>query len=216
MNKQKQTPNKAKTKLPDNIIIGITGGTGCGKSTVSSILHHLGAHVIDADKIAKDTLVKGEKILDVLAENFGSPILTSEGELDRNELSKIVFSDPKQLQKLNNITHPVIMEKINEKVNQAKQSSPIIVLDVPIPVEKGFLDTVNEVWVVTADEDARISRLINRSRISETEAKKRINAQLSNEEYLKIANQVIDNTGTFEELMKTVTSLFEKRTHNEL
>lgn len=198
-------------------IIGVTGGIGSGKSTVATILKNLGAFVIDADKIAKTVTIKGQPALDELVEFFGKGILKEDGELDRAKLSVIVFSDKNKLKKLNEITHKHVITKIIQELNRLKEelkknnNDGIIVLDVPIPVKHGFLDIVEEVWVVISDKETRIKRVMKRNNISYSQVLRRIEAQKNEDEYLQIASKVIDNSGTLEELESIVKNFYIKR-----
>jgi dephospho-CoA kinase len=193
-------------------IIGVTGGIGSGKSTVSRILRDLGAIIISADKIARDIVYKGEKALEELVEYFGNDILTDEGELDRKKLGTIVFGNNEKLEVLNSITHKYIVEKIVDMAEQFRMEnkSGIMVIDAPIPVEHGFIDLVDQVWVVTADIDVRIKRIIERDGITREEALNRINSQKKEGEYLGIADEVLVNNGGIEELERVVAKLFIK------
>lgn len=193
-------------------IIGVTGGIGSGKSTVSRILRDLGAKIVSADKIARDIVHKGEKALLEIVEHFGDEILTSNGELDRKKLGTIVFGNNEKLEVLNSITHKYIAEKIVNIVEQFKMDnkSGIMVIDAPIPVEHGFIDIVDQVWVVTADIDVRVKRIIERDGITREEALSRINSQKKESEYLDIADEVLVNNGEIEELEKEVARLFIK------
>lgn len=193
-------------------VIGVTGGIGAGKSIVSRILVDLGAKVIDADKIARDIVKPGEPALKELVEEFGEQILTQEGELDRKKLSDIVFGDNEKLEKLNKITHKYIIERIINLVEKEKKEKrfDIVVLDVPIPVKKGFLDIADEIWVVTANKQTRIERIIKRNGFSREEAEKRIASLPGDEEYLEIADEVIENNSTLEDLEKKVAKLYVK------
>ncbi len=186
-------------------IIGVTGGIGSGKSTVARIIASHGARVIDADEIARSIVKKGSKVLEEIADFFGTGILTADGELDRKKLAAIVFNERSLLEKLNEITHKHVIDLMEKKLEEYRENGEkTVVLDVPIPVERGFLDLVDEVWVVTADRDTRISRIMQRSGLSREAAEARINAQMSDDEYLELADRVIFNNGSVEELEKIV------------
>jgi len=198
-------------------IIGITGGTGSGKSIVSRILRDLGAGIINADKIAREVVSKGGKALEELVQYFGSEILGSGGELDRKKLAEIVFNNFEKLEVLNSITHKYIIERIINSVNEAKgdNKAGITVIDAPIPIEHGFKDQADEIWVVTADRDLRIKRIMERDALTLEEALSRINSQFKDEDYLKIADEVLVNNGSIEELEKEVARLFIKTLKNQ-
>jgi dephospho-CoA kinase len=191
-------------------IIGVTGGIGSGKSAVSRTLRDLGAAVVDADVLAKSVTAAGGKAFDELVEYFGKDIVGENGELDRAKLASIAFGDKVKLHALNYITHKHITEKIYDTVEIIKNSGKwdIIVIDAPIPVEKGFLDLADEVWVVSAERETRISRVMQRSGFTYDEVSDRIDSQLREDEYLKLADEVLYNNGSIEDLEQTVVRLF--------
>jgi dephospho-CoA kinase len=191
-------------------IIGITGGIGSGKSTVSVTLRDLGAAVVDADVISRNITAPGGKAYDELLEYFGGEIAGENGEIDRTKLAAVAFGDKVKLHALNCITHRHIADKIRDTVELLKSSGKwdIIVIDAPIPVEKGFLDLADEVWTVTADLEVRIRRVMERSGYTREEVVKRMEAQLRDDEYLAIADQVLNNNGSVEELEQAVVKLF--------
>lgn len=193
-------------------IIGLTGGIASGKSTVSNVLHDLGAVVIDADSIAREVVDKDGKALDEIADYFGSRVLDNNGELDRKKLGELVFEDKEKLEMLNKITHKYILERMRERFDEELQKADAnaLVLDAPLPVEQGFQDVVDEIWVVSSDRNTRIGRLIERNGYTEEEAIKRIDAQMTDEEYLKLSDEVIYNDGSVEELERQVVKLFYK------
>lgn len=188
----------------------MTGGIGSGKSTVSRTLKDLGAVVIDADSIARAVTVKGGKALEELARYFGNEILDNSGELNRKALAQAAFSDPVKLYALEAITHRYIIAKITEAIENIKNTgkAEIVVIDAPIPVEQGFMDVSDEVWVVTAQRETRVKRAMERSGYSYEETLDRINSQMKDEEYLKAADEVLQNDGSIEELEKAVVKLF--------
>lgn len=191
-------------------IIGITGGIGSGKSSVSRTLRDLGAAVVDADILAKNVTAGGSEAVRELVEYFGNDIIDQAGELDRKKLASIAFGDQVKLHALNSITHKHIVERIRETIEVLKNTGKwdFIVVDAPIPVEKGFLDLADEVWVITADRETRVKRVMDRSALTSEAITDRINAQMREEEYLRIADEVINNNGTMEELEQTVVKLF--------
>ena len=191
-------------------IIGVTGGIGSGKSAVSRTLRDLGAAVVDADVLAKGVTAAGGKAFDELVEYFGREIVGESGELDRAKLASIAFGDKVKLHALNCITHKHITEKIYDTVEILKNTGKwdIIVIDAPIPVEKGFMDLADEIWVVSADRETRIKRVMERSGFSYGNVSDRIDSQLRDEEYLKLADEVLYNNSSIEELEQTVVRLF--------
>lgn len=191
-------------------IIGVTGGIGSGKSTVSSALRDLGAAVVDADVLARNVTASGGKAFEELVGYFGKDIVNAKGDLDREKLASIAFNDKVKLHALNCITHKHIVEKIRDTVEILKNSGKwdMVVIDAPIPVEKGFLDLADEVWVVAADRETRIKRVMDRSGYSYNDAADRISAQLRDEEYIKMADEVLYNNGSMEELEQAVVKLF--------
>lgn len=186
-------------------IIGLTGGIGSGKSTVAQILKKYGAYIIDADTLARELLQKNEKVAKEIVNHFGVKILDSDGEIDRRSLAQIVFNNKEELKFLNNITHPEVEKKTLSILLRLKQEGfeGIAVLDVPIPTEY-FIKTSDVIWVVDSDFDVRVQRIIQRSGFTIEEAEKRINSQMSQKEYLKIADVVIINNGTIEDIEKQV------------
>lgn len=191
-------------------IIGVTGAIGSGKSMVSKILNDLGAVIIDADVVSRAVTAKGSEALAELVSYFGREILLPNGELDRKKMAKIVFDDIVKLHTLNAVTHKYIIRKIKSAVENIKATGKcdVVAVDAPLPVEQGFIDVVDEVWVVTADREKRINRIIERSGYSYKEAEARLDSQMKDEEYLKLADEIIDNNNGIEELEKTVVKLF--------
>ena len=191
-------------------IIGVTGGIGSGKSAVARTLRDLGAVVIDADSIARIITAKGGKALEELAVYFGNGILDENGDLNRKALADMVFKDPVRRHALESITHKHIVSKILEGVENIRNSGKTerVVIDAPIPLEHGFLDVADEVWVVAAEKETRLKRVMERSGYTYEEALDRINSQMKDEEYLQAADDVIQNDGSMEELEKAVVKLF--------
>lgn len=194
-------------------IIGVTGGIGSGKSTISRILKDLGAAVIDADAVARSVTQAGGEAIKELADCFGNEIIDANGELDRAKLASAAFADDVKLRALNSITHKYISEKINETVLSLKKLGKfdIVVIDAPIPLEKGFLDLADEVWVVVADKNARIERVMERSGFSLDDVSARMAAQIGDEEYTRLADEVLHNNGSIEELEQAVVKLFLRK-----
>ncbi len=193
-------------------IIGVTGGIGAGKSSVSRILEELGARVIDADKLSHDVVEPGKLAWHQITEAFGKEILRADQSLDRKKLAQRVFHSEVLRLKLEAIVHTQVIRSIRENLDALRNQGyeGLVVLDVPIPVKHGFLDTVDIVWVITASEETRIARIIARSGMSPEEAKSRINAQLSQHEYLQLADRIIENDGSMEELKTAVKALVKE------
>ncbi|MDP4180925.1 MAG: dephospho-CoA kinase [Bacillota bacterium] len=190
------------------MIIGVTGPIGSGKSTVSKILAKKGAQLIDADLVYKEVVSKGKPALEEIVSFFGHEIVDADGQLDRKKLAGIVFEDEGKLDQLNAITHKYVVEKIKEEINASlnKRISSIIV-ECPIPVEHGFLDTVDKVYVVVADIYVRVERIMKRNSLTYQEAMKRIDAQMSEEEYIRIADYIIRNDSDLETLEKQLENI---------
>jgi len=187
-------------------IIGLTGGIASGKSTVSNYLKELGAIIIDADIVARKIVEPGKPALKEIVDEFGSIILDEGGQLNRKKLGSIVFSNKNALQKLNSITHPRIIEDIQNEINWHKKNSDnsAIIVDAALLIELKIMDLVDELWVVHVPLDVQRNRLVVRDNITAEEADKRIGVQIANDDKLKLANKIIYNSGTIEDLKKQV------------
>lgn len=183
-------------------IIGVTGPIGSGKSTVSAYFSKKGAKVIDADLLYREVVKKGNPALEDIVNVFGDGVLDDQGQLDRKKLGSIVFDDKDKLKVLNGLTHKYIIDKINEEVRKARESqAEILVIECPIPLKHGFIDLVDKVYVVIADENVRAERIMKRNNLSFGEAIKRIKSQMTNEEYKSFADVVIVNDSSIDSLI---------------
>ncbi|MCD5410515.1 MAG: dephospho-CoA kinase [Clostridiales bacterium] len=193
-------------------VIGLTGGIACGKTTVSNILKELGAFIIDADKIAREVVKKGAPALGEIASEFGDSYLLTNGELNRKKMGELVFSDSEALTKLNKITHPQIVRKIQNEIKWSKENSNyrVIIVDAALLIENNLTELVDELWLVTASESIQINRLVKRDNFTETEARLRIDSQMTLEEKKKFADNIIDNSGSLERLNETIKSLWQE------
>jgi dephospho-CoA kinase len=190
-------------------VIGITGGIGSGKSTVSRILSEkLNAPILDADKIAKEAVNSPEIILKI-KKFFGESIFDNPQIINREKLSDIVFSNENKLLELNKIIHPYVIEEIEKKVNELKQDNEYIILDVPLPNES-FINLSDKIIVVVANEETRIKRVMTRSNLSEDSVKKRIEKQMPVENYIKLADFLIKNNSSMVDLVEKINEICEK------
>lgn len=190
--------------------IGLTGGIGSGKSTVSKKLDELGAFVVDADKIAREIVEPGEPALAELAEAFDG-ILNEDGTLNRQELARQAFATREATKTLNSITHPRIRERTNELFHEAEmEGEKVLVYDMPLLIENGEADRVDHVLVVDAPDEVRVQRLTEYRNLDEDDARARIKAQIDRETRLAVADTVLDNGGDIEELLEQVERFWDE------
>lgn len=184
--------------------IGLTGSIGSGKSSVSNIFMKNNIKIIDADKIAREILDKGNTLKEIV-DYFGIEVLDSNNNLDRKKLGNLVFSDANKLDKLNDITHPKIKEEIQKKIDDYESiDEKIVILDIPLLIESHMTNMADLVLLITCNEDIQINRIMNRDNISKSEAIRRIKSQMNVEEKKKYADYIIDNSSTIEELEYSV------------
>lgn len=192
-------------------VIGLTGGIGSGKSTVSQYLAELGAIIIDTDKVTHEALSPDSEIgRDVIAA-FGQDILTHSGEIDRKKLGEIVFNNPEALSRLTRIMHPPMYEIVKTRLEEyRRQGVDVVVLEVIALIEANWTPLVDEVWVTLAPEATVIKRTKQQRGLSEEEILARIHSQLSPEEWVNHADVIINNNGSLDELKSEVKRLWEK------
>ncbi|TQN43334.1 dephospho-CoA kinase [Blastococcus colisei] len=182
--------------------IGLTGGIGSGKSTVSALLAARGAVIVDADRIAREVLEPGTPGLAAVAEAFGDDVLAADGALDRTALAAVVFTDADARKRLDGIVHPLVRARATELAGAAPPDA-VVVHDVPLLVETGQAPSYDLVLVVEADPAVRVARLVQRGLTAE-DARARMAAQASDEERQAVADVVLDNSGTREQLEEQV------------
>lgn len=189
--------------------IGLTGGIGSGKSTVSALLAARGAVVIDADRIAREVVEPGTPGLAAVVEAFGNGVLAADGSLDRPALAAVVFSDPAARARLDAIVHPLVRDRAVELAAGAPADA-VLVNDVPLLVETGQAGSYDLVLVVEAGLDIRLARLGERG-LPEADARARIAAQATDEQRRAAADVVLDNSGTREQLAEQVERFWVER-----
>jgi dephospho-CoA kinase len=189
------------------IRIGLTGGIGSGKSTVSQLLAEKGAVVIDSDVLAREAVAPGTPGLAAVVEEFGDDVVTADGALDRPALGRIVFADPEARRRLEAITHPLVRARAREIEGGAPAGS-VVVHDIPLLVETGQEDKFDAVVVVDAGVDTQLSRLAQTRRMSADEARARIAAQASSEQRRAAADYVIVNDGSLDDLRRRVDEVW--------
>ncbi len=193
------------------IVIGLTGGIASGKSTVSQMLSELGATVIDADKVGHEAFrPHSDAWRDVVA-TFGSGILGPNEEIDRGKLADIVFNDPKALEQLNRIMHPLMYRVVEQRIEALRrQQVEVVVLEAALLIEANWTDLVDQVWVTVAPESDVIDRLRSQKGFTEEQARARINSQMSIAERSKCADVVIENDSDLDTLRGRVEGLWQK------
>ena len=189
--------------------IGLTGGIGSGKSTVARLLAARGARIVDADRIARELVEPGTPGLEAVVAAFGRAVLTPEGALDRPALAAVVFADPDARRRLDGIVHPLVRARAAELVAAAPPNA-VVVQDVPLLVETGQAGSYDLVLVVEADLDTRVRRLVGRG-LSEEDARARIAAQATDEQRRAVADVVLDNSRTVEDLETQVGRFWAER-----
>ena len=192
-------------------VIGLTGGIGSGKSTVSQFLAELGAVIIDADKVGHEAFKPDTELWQEVVAAFGRQILASEGDIDRGKLAKIVFGSSESLARLNRIMHPRMYDMVKARLEEyRRQGADVVVLEAPLLLEAGWTPLVDEVWITIAPEATVLKRLQERTELSEPESLARIRSQMSNEERVKHADVVINNDCDFTDLKARVSELWQK------
>lgn len=205
------------------IIVGITGGIACGKTTVSKMLTEKGAIPINADEIGHELLKVDSPAITELVDSFGQDILDASGNVSRKKLGEIVFNDKAARERLNAILHPLIIQRSRSEARQLVLDNPssVVLLDAPLLIEGGAYDSVDMIVVVTASMETQIQRTINRSQeqnrpLSVTDVKARIDAQMPMKEKIKYADVVIENEGNLRELTEQVHELWAQIQSSEM
>lgn len=189
-------------------VVGLTGGIGAGKSTVSAALREKGAVVVDADAITKQLQQPGQPVFQAMVERFGEGIVAPDGTLDRQAVADIVFTDPAALADLNAMVHPAVGLEIARRLEEAKGTDQVVVLDIPLLVEGGRHTTAG-VLVVDCPVETAVERLVGQRGMDEADARARIGRQATREERLAKADFVIDNGGPPEALPAQVDAAWE-------
>jgi dephospho-CoA kinase len=192
-------------------LIGLTGGIASGKSTVSAILRRLGAKIIDADALARQIVEPHQPAWNEIVNTFGEEILQSDGTLDRKKLRKLVFDEPHARKQLEDITHPRIRRLAQEKIAEsAATGAPLVVYEAPLFFETGIHVWLRPVILVASDTATQKRRLQERDNLTDEEIEQHLKAQMSLEEKRKLADYVVENNGTVEELERAVERTVQK------
>ena len=192
--------------------IGLTGGIGAGKSTVSQILAELGAFVIDADKVGHEIYLPGKEAWKQVTAAFGKDILAADQTIDRKKLGAIIFGSDEARKQLNAIVHPLMAQDIRRRIDEKRAqgfTSPIVV-EAAILIEANWLPLVDEVWVVVTSKNAVVERVATQRGMAAKDTEARIASQLSDTERLKHAQVVITNDGSREALEKNVRDAWNR------
>jgi len=182
------------------LLLGLTGGIGSGKSTVSAELARRGAIVIDADLVVRELQSPGGAVLAAMVEHFGDGILADDGTLNRQAVADIVFNDPEQLKALNAIVHPKVGEEIDGRIEAQRETDNVVILDVPLLVESKAYETEG-IIVVDTDPEIAVQRLVEFRGFNADDARARMKLQATREERRAVAAFIVPNDGTQEELM---------------
>jgi dephospho-CoA kinase len=197
-----------------DMIIGLTGGVASGKSESAKYFEELGACCIDADAISKELTAKGEPLLKELIDIFSADILLPDGILNRKKLADIIFSDSNAKLKVEQIIHPRIIARINKIISNKISEKRLIVINAPLLFEAGLYRNCDKIIVVKAPYDIQVQRLSLRDGLNDDEIKKRISSQMSVEEKVKLADFVVDNSGSKKALKKKIENIYGLLTSN--
>lgn len=189
------------------ILVGLTGGIGSGKSTVSELLSRRGAVIVDADAITREVQLPGSPVLTELADTFGAEVISADGSLDRAAVANIVFTDPDALKKLNAIVHPAVGRLMNERILAQRDGDKVVILDIPLLTENPREGLQGRV-VVDVPVETQVDRLVSHRGFSEDDARARISRQATRDERLAAADFVIDNSGTPADLEPQIDRLW--------
>jgi len=191
-------------------VIGLTGGIGSGKSTVSDMLRANGATVVYADQIGHEVYQPGTAVWDEIVAAFGRQVLAADDQIDRRKLGSIVFADPEARRRLNAITHPPMRRLMAERLDELRrQGVRVAVLEAALLIEAGWVDLTDEVWLMLVPPAVAAQRIMERSGLSADDAEARIASQLSNEERLEHADVLIDTDCSLAEVARRVDELWE-------
>jgi dephospho-CoA kinase len=193
-------------------IVGLTGNIGTGKSTVAAMLASLGAYVIDADKVAHEVMRPGTRVHAQIVDVFGPRVVTAGGEIDRQRLGAIVFSDPTSLKRLEAIVHPATLEAIERRI--AATCADVVVIEAIKLIESSLAEKCDSVWVTRCRQEQQIERIMRARDLSQAAAKKRIEAQPPQEEKVACADVVIDNAGSLSATREQVEAAWEETIEN--
>ncbi|HIO93643.1 MAG TPA: dephospho-CoA kinase [Leucothrix mucor] len=194
--------------------IGLTGGIGCGKSTVTDELHNKGIVIIDADKIARELVELDPDILEKIRLQFGDDIITADGLLNRVALKKLIFSNEKKLQQLESILHPRIRSAIelaiHSELDKPHSSVPYLIVDIPLLIEKDYMELFDEIVVVDCTPEQQVRRVQQRDDINSAIIKSIMSKQINRKERLNHATFILDNSDSQEKLKQQINSLHER------
>jgi dephospho-CoA kinase len=191
------------------LVVGLTGGIGSGKSTVSALLAARGAVVVDADAITRELQAAGTPVFDAMVERFGPGIVGPDGELDRPAVADLVFNDPAALSDLNDLVHPAVGAEIAQRMASLADTDAIVVLDVPLLVESKRGYPVAGLLVVDVDPEVAVRRLVEQRGMREADVRSRMSRQASRDERLAKADFVIDNGTSLERLAEQVDAAWK-------
>jgi dephospho-CoA kinase len=195
--------------------VGLTGGIGCGKSTVAAMMSELGCHVLNADRMAHALIAPGEPAYDEIRRQFGPNVLAADGSVDRARLAAVVFADAAKLASLNAIVHPLVLRELDRELERLSRIDPhgVAVIEAALLIESGYNQRLDRLVLVTCTREQQLERLTNPAfgrAMSREQAEKRIAAQMPLDEKRKLAHDEIDCSGSLEYTMRQVRMLVEQ------
>ena len=194
-------------------VIGVTGNIGSGKTTVSRLLaEEYGCFYLNADNIGRLVAEPGGEAYDELRSTFGHGYFLPDGTLDRPAMAELVFNDKAELERLNGIMHPAILRHIQQEIDTVHKADPmqIVIVEAALLIEANYLGILDSLWLVWADDDVRLQRVMARDGISAEQAQARMNNQMPQQEKLKYARYVLHNNDGINELKKELASIWQQ------